>query len=250
MIGRLATAKAALELREARARKAHEARELQKKAPVAAKGVPEPLPPEKPAGGGDKPIVRWPEFTEYACFSCHHDLRDQVWQRRPQAGGTNRNAPEFSMWTFTLTGDLLAAVLPQPNIRPSTKSLQSISTEMAKAAQDPKSVADEAQKLAAAFGQDLDKLASRKLSGAEIVQLIKIFDNGDAWKRTASWDEATQRYLGLVPLCQSWAALDPTQQRDQDSLRTSLKQVRGKLGFLPGDDSPRSFEPAQLRAGH
>ena len=25
----------------------------------------------------------WPEFAEYDCFACHHDLRDRAWRRDP-----------------------------------------------------------------------------------------------------------------------------------------------------------------------
>ena len=58
VIGRLVTAKAAMELLEAR------------------------------AAAAESRMAPWPEFTEYGCFSCHHDLRDQAC-----AAGLVRPAP-------------------------------------------------------------------------------------------------------------------------------------------------------------
>src|SRR5207245_468128 len=34
--------------------------------------------------GVDQP---WPEFAEYNCFACHHDLRDRAWRRDPARFG-------------------------------------------------------------------------------------------------------------------------------------------------------------------
>jgi hypothetical protein len=28
----------------------------------------------------------WPEFAEYGCFACHHNLQDQAGRRKPNAG--------------------------------------------------------------------------------------------------------------------------------------------------------------------
>src|SRR5262249_53689511 len=30
------------------------------------------------------PKAPWPEFAEYDCFACHHDLADQKWRRDPK----------------------------------------------------------------------------------------------------------------------------------------------------------------------
>jgi hypothetical protein len=130
-IGRLATVKAALELLEARAAKAQCLQDRLAK-PAAA---PEPL--ALPLAGADTPGAPWPEFTEYGCFACHHDLRDEAWRRRARTDGIKPGTPSWGSWTLPLTRELLDELVPLPVAGPYTESLRPLSEEMAKPGPDP-----------------------------------------------------------------------------------------------------------------
>ena len=231
-IGRLATVKAALDLLEKRA--------------AGAEAAPEPL--VTPLAVAEKPSVPWPEFTEYGCFSCHHDLRDRAWRRRSRADGVKPGTPRWGSWPLPLIGDLIEKLIPQTIAQPYAGALRPLSEEMAKPFPVPKVVQEEARKTADALGHCLEPLASKRFDAAEVQQLIDRLDRREAWDRVASWDEATQLYLALVALRQAWMALAPERKADQDRLGNRLEELRCQLMFPKGYDSPRYFDPAWLPA--
>ena len=61
------------------------ARAPRKSSRLRPRPLPRPWAGTVRAPSSERP--RWPEFTEYGCFSCHHDLRDQAWRRGPRADG-------------------------------------------------------------------------------------------------------------------------------------------------------------------
>ena len=67
----------------------------------------------------DQHAAPWPEFTEYGCFSCHHDLRDEAWRRAPRPSGTSIGLPRWGSWTLPLVEEIVA----EPDARPSLESL-------------------------------------------------------------------------------------------------------------------------------
>jgi hypothetical protein len=95
-IRRLATIKVAVELLERRAAK------------------------PKPA-----PAVPWPEFTEYGCFSCHHDLRDQAWRRAARADGAAAGTLRWGSWPRPAIDDLFAELIAKPESGPLSDQRQS-----------------------------------------------------------------------------------------------------------------------------
>ena len=56
-----------------------------------------PRPPRgEPRSAREEP-ASWPEFSEYGCFSCHHDLRDEPWRREARAGPDPPGGPEVGI---------------------------------------------------------------------------------------------------------------------------------------------------------
>lgn len=49
----------------------------------------------------------WPEFAEYDCYACHHDL-----QSGRQSAGTRLGRPEWGVWAFALPRDLADKLKP------------------------------------------------------------------------------------------------------------------------------------------
>jgi len=200
------------------------------------------------AAAGERAIP-WPEFTEYGCFSCHHSLRDDAWRRRPQPAGTKLGAPRWGSWTTPLIGELLEQLGPDPDGRSAAESLGRLAAEMARAVPDPAIVERESLDATARLGRCVSGLNRARWGAGEVERLITALDRPGAWDQLASWDEATARYLALVPLRQAWVALDPARKADQDQLEAHLKQLRSKLEFPSGFDSPSGFDPGKLPMG-
>jgi hypothetical protein len=216
-IGRLATMKVAVELLERRA--------------AEAKAV---------------PAAPWPEFTEYGCFSCHHDLRDQAWRRAARADGAAAGTLRWGSWPRPAIDDLIAELIAKPEGANCIKALGALSEAMASPIPDEGAVQEKARAAGKELGSCLDELAKKPLTSRAVQQLIDRLDRADAWKNVASWDEACQRYLALVPLSQSMVALDPDCKSAYDRLASRLKDLHCTLMFEPGSDSPRQFSPGQL----
>ena len=228
-VGRLTTTKAVLALLESR----------------AAEAVAPPEALEAHASAAVKRTACWPEFSEYGCFSCHHDLRDEPGRRRPRRKGVASGSPRWGTWILPGTRELLEELVVDPDGRGCAKSLDRLTTAMEKPAtiEQIKAAAHDAS---GTLEKCLAKVAAHQFDVGAIERLINRLDNPDAWGRDASWDEAAGRYLALIPLYQSWLPLDPGRAQDQQALRNRLGALLERLRFPKGSDSPRGFEAGRL----
>jgi hypothetical protein len=156
-IGQIVSARAALELLAARARDAK---------------------------AGARP---WPEFTEYACDSCHHNLADPSWS---QPGG-----PGVPLWgTWYLPGLAhLAQRIPGMTPEEWEQPYQALRRLMGKPAPDPGEVEALASGLARWLGGRLEPpLRGARFDRRALVQLLDSRLAGAEERRVTSWDEAAQ----------------------------------------------------------
>jgi hypothetical protein len=228
-IGRLTTIKAALALLENR--------------------VPGPDAPLEPLGGhGSTAASRtaaWPEFSEYGCFSCHHDLRDRAWRRGPRGALAAAGTLKWGTWIAAGSDDLLASLVESAQGRAASAAIDRVGVAMQKpaATAEIKAAAHDASD---PIEKSLAAVAGRGFDVATIEGLIDRIDNPQAWERCGSWDEAAGRYLALVPLYQSWVALEPDSTPRQKALRKRLAELLEGLKFPSGLDSPREFEAGRI----
>jgi hypothetical protein len=143
----------------------------------------------------------WPEFAEYQCYACHHDLFAKSWRLDREEGLKNQpgERPKFGtlpwgtwyypMLTYVPAGqaDTLAA-------------LKQFQTEMRKSFPDRGTIADQARSLA----RDLEPWV-RKVARAEHADgpsLTKLFGAISREGKLAedNWDGAAQVYLALAAL--------------------------------------------------
>ena len=194
-------------------------------------------------------ISPWPEFAEYGCFSCHHDLRDDAWRRQRPAGPAPQH---FGLGLLDDADDARArkgvyrrsrrpAILRihRPAHRPHGHTRPRANQRHKPCPQDrPKSL-----------GRCLEVLASKPMDARR-------------WRR--SWASSTvarpgnafragtrpsERYLALVPLYQARLALAPDQAPEIQSLRQEIDSLLEKLKFPPSFDSPDGFDPSLLPMG-
>ncbi len=190
----------------------------------------------------------WPEFTEYDCFSCHHDLNGQTRRDGGSGGAGIAGSPRWGSWSLSTTDELLAEIAGSPETRRFLGARSRLATEMAKPFPDTKLVGPIASEAATALAAGASSLESRRFDSARVAALIGRLDQPDGWERAAGWDEVAQRYLALTPLLQSWIELDPDHEAEQARLTARLKELRALLTFPKGFDSPKGFQIETIRS--
>lgn len=180
------------------------------------------------AGDDKRP---WPEFAEYDCFSCHHDLRAENW--RQKKGAAAAGGLPWSSWYHNMLPSAVVSVRGNPESArlPELKDLiKEIQQEMEKRAPDRQVVAAAAQKAVGFLDTALsqrepvawDKLARRVVASIGAREL--------------PWDEAAQGYLAL-------SALDRARPQAKLPPLKSLSLLPEPLRFPHGYDSPEKYHP-------
>jgi hypothetical protein len=216
-VGQLASAKAALELLAYRAESAHD-------------------PKKQP----------WPEFAEYDCFACHHDLQAKSWrQSKEHYGKRPPGALPWGDWYYSMTGRALGAV--KPGRSTFAAALARLKADMERTYPPQQAVAKRAAMAATILNQELkgpEQGLDHPLSASRLFRAVLKNDWPD---RGSTWDLATQFYLCLAAMHDAWGA-----QRRQESLppierRDLLLRLRRELQLPSGFDSPRDYDPTSPR---
>jgi hypothetical protein len=173
----------------------------------------------------------WPEYAEYDCFACHHDLVEPSW--RQQQGYKNRRPGElpWGTWYFAQT-EQLAAGLDKP--------LNALRREMAKPYPSRDTVKQSAETLAKALQQAANAPAGAPLGPQALRQSLNRI-KGDFDKRNfANWDAAAQLYMRFDALNR---ALTNLEQQQDPKCEKALQEMVKTLEFPKSYNSPRDFRP-------
>jgi hypothetical protein len=177
----------------------------------------------------------WPEFAEYDCFACHHDIQNESWRRRNQPG---RRIGSFSCssWYSSMLPHAIAAILGHDD-QPLLTQFADVTSEMQKPLPDRRRVAELAKKLAdrlAGLTKNLDQL---QFNPQRLTELTAKIRRGRKASEDASWDSATQYYLSLAALLH--ARKDCIHSDRDPDLEAALRVLVKQLQFPAGFDSPR-----------
>ncbi len=176
----------------------------------------------------------WPEFTEYDCFSCHHELANPSWR---QVNLGHRPPGTLPWGTFTLpTTSALANASGNDEV---IASLGKLRVEMMRPLPDPERVAalaDEASKLMNTWKSNTTAF---KFDAAKVESLLHVFLDSTA--KPLNWDDAAARSLAATALADAYAditgkSIDPATAKESEKLRATL-------GFPESTDSPRGYHP-------
>jgi hypothetical protein len=201
------------------------------------------------AGEADQGRAPWPEFSEYDCFACHHDLADETWRqaRAGSAQGRTPGTPAWGTWYYPQAEALTrhSGHAAPPGLEPAFVALQ---VEMGRFGSDPARVAGAAQGLSDGLARWLQTLPgeARAYDPATIKSLITNVRK-DEPRSTPGWDGTAQRYLALQPLHLALKALEPASS--DRALESELQTLFKSLQYPPGYDSPRRYQPV-LPAGN
>jgi hypothetical protein len=158
----------------------------------------------------------WPEFAEYDCFACHHDMQDAAWRRKP--GHFENRTPGSMRWN-----DRSVIFLPELLGADAEKSLGELKRALAQPMPDGQQV----RELSGRLRNPVDE---RDTSSDYRRVLQSISDKPERFAE--SWDAAAQAYLAVDALSRSLGHREPS---------PSLKKLGEKLEFPPGTDSPAKF---------
>jgi hypothetical protein len=213
-IGQAVSAQAALELLQARAEAAAQAR-----------------------GAETRP---WPEFAEYDCYACHHDLAHPSWrQQREYYQGRTPGTLPWGTWYFPMAR-ALARQAPGVDLESPAAPLQTLRKQMSLPVPDPTQVAREARRAADGFEGWLRQLANEQYQPERLRALLTAFVSPDPAELNAScWDHAAQRYLAVAALYHALGDFDPQNQEPQ--IRATLGEMIRQLRFPKNYDSPRDY---------
>jgi hypothetical protein len=246
-IGQAASARAALELLAARAQKS----KVQSPKPNV-----QSLPDDFGLWTLDLGLPQpWPEFAEYDCFACHHDLRLPSWR---QNRDLKRSADRTSGRSGSLSwGGWYLSMLPETvhTIEPDGDSelmalLADLRTEMVRTFPSSQVVAARAR----IAGQRLKllsaTLARPRYGGAlTLDRLLAAVARDDRQVAQSSWDGAAQVYLALAAVYQAQGDLQ--KGRRLPGIRQPLNEMAHLLvfprpaGYLYNSPDERTYADGQ-----
>lgn len=194
----------------------------------------------------------WPEFAEFDCFACHHDLQNKSW-RRTTPRGTSLGLPGWGTWYLPMAGSLAAA---SPDVlQVNTADLQQSLSELTQSAQASwrspgtaqlKDKADKVDKLSANWAHELDN--PQKYDAQTIAKLLG-WATGDQQQLAQDWDGAAQLYLAIVALHDSARRYQGAQPKAaSEAQNKAFAAALKKLEFPRNFDSPRDFTPQEFQA--
>jgi hypothetical protein len=177
----------------------------------------------------------WPEFAEYDCYACHHEIAGRRWRQERGYDSHRPGALQPSTWYTALLGVVAgAASEPAPNLGALSKTLRRSYPPPADVRKEATAALEPLQALAASC-QDatLDRPAIDRLRGKLVAQY--------APGRFSAWDEVEQIALGLKALNAAERAM--RKQGEQPSPREkeidqATDELLKKLAFPPTANSP------------
>ncbi len=213
-LGQISTARAALGLLEAR----------------AIRAIP------------DDSASPWPEFAEYSCFSCHHDLAPA-----PRLRADNRpgQAP-WGTWSLPRAGSMASNFLGAE-----VPALGPLRELMSRPTADPAVVARRARAASDELGHRADAINRGLIRPADVRSLLADSLKGEPEASPLDWDLAAQRYLAIVALDKAMAESDPRflGPKVRIGLDRMLADLDLPIRAEPRGalfDSPRRFNPARI----
>lgn len=179
----------------------------------------------------------WPEFSEHACFDCHHDLVVKSWRK---GNPPNSNAPRWGNYYAAMMPQhlLLLEKLSNEDRTTVTNMLDQMQQAMHSYLPDNEKVLKLANGIRLKLKPHLKDLLSKPNSAAvqEFRLACKKILEDDQRIQTMRWEEAVQLYMAIDTAMRG--SKSASFQVSLDKLAESLQfDTAGKVVF----ESPRTF---------
>ncbi len=183
----------------------------------------------------------WPEFSEYNCYACHHDLTDPSW--RQNAGHyAGRQAGSLPWGTWYSVMPLWIAERPPfggaANDKTIAQGFDALEKAMAAPLKNRSNVPAQAKELAKRLAPLLAKTSQTKLSQNEIETLLSSLAETKPTDPAPDWDAAEQLYLAAAALSQDRGA-----ERSQEKLGGLVRMLAQPRAYRP-EEFLKDFQPA------
>ena len=186
----------------------------------------------------------WPEFAEYDCFSCHHDLSDPSWrQQRGYAGGAAGRLP-WGTWYFPVV-PRLGKVFG----RIENGQLDGEIRELSHVMGQPFPSIDEVDRCAKTLKSSLDALAEQlnaaNFSSKHMRQLLLDLTSREGNRLIQTdWAATMQLYLTAAAAHSAYCDINghvpPNLTKNDERIDASLTKIRNLLLFPKEFRSPKS----------
>lgn len=188
---------------------------------AVAKGALDLLADRAARAGDNK--APWPEFSEYDCFACHHDLQGKSWRQTRGYKGRKPGSLPWGTWYSSMPRLLAGPDLA--NTPDAVSPLNELERLMQQPYPDPAAVGTAAKKAAAGMGELLAKLEKANFDPKTVAKAYLSELKGNRAATKEEWDAVAQLYLSLAALNQA------KPDKDTDGV---LKLLLEKLQF-PGE---------------
>jgi hypothetical protein len=191
----------------------------------------------------------WPEFAEFNCYACHHELLPKGWRQTPEhyAGRPPGAAPWQTIWPVTRPADLKLL----GGADPAAAAVGDLIAAMEGRGKPSLSAkADAATKAAGALANLRGGLAGMPDESAAR-SAAKLFAGLKEQAATLDWDTAGQAYLGAAAFERAKLAANPA-AKESPAFRGAFDRLRFPVRVKEGDaeeafNSPRGLDPAATR---
>ena len=185
----------------------------------------------------------WPEFSEYGCFACHHDLKYKSWRTERKSDGRY----PWGTWYFSM----LPWIAETPNLPGLAEALplkDQLTRTMGKTYPNRGDTRTQALRLRKLLRQTALEFEKQSDGPQKIDQLWSLARSQTAKVDEHDWEYAAQLYLSLVAL--HYGSPDLKTNADaQARFYKTLSEIRRTLLFPASDGSGRFESPAKWREG-
>lgn len=191
----------------------------------------------------------WPEFSEYDCFACHHDLSDPSWRQEEftPSAALKPGAARWGSWHFSspLFADASESSAGGGN-------LDKLRVEMQRLAPRRDVVQALAQQVRREVAVFVTWAATKPLKADDRRKLMRQLTDAERISPAVSWDAAAQRFLGCAAVnFSAQLAVDEAggeRPHEVELVDDALRRIRALLQFSDDGDSPQYDSPKNQSA--
>jgi hypothetical protein len=186
----------------------------------------------------------WPEFAEYDCFACHHDLQAKSWRQSRDVRGRKPGALTCGSWYMSMLPRAVEAIGGDKDSSLG-KLVDRLRAELQRPAPDRVLVGRISGELVCRLGELETQAGNAIFNTQQLAEIFETIDKGNDRRWEDNWDSAAQGYLGLAALYHARKELNRafTGEREEQE----LKQMVEKLRFPSPFDSPHTFGPSGVK---